>query len=304
METKWLEDFVALLESGNFTKAAEQRNVSQPAFSRRIRALEDWLGVHLVDRRRKPLQFTPLALEYQGQMRYLLGSTYRLRSQMAADDAGLNRIVLAVQHSLAATFLPKLIRRLDLAGHSYAYQMRSSDKAESVMLMMQGAAQFLVCYESPLNPERLPTTMSRLVVAQDRLRLVSIVRNEVALHDRVPGKLLALLTYPLDSFFGKLLWNERLPQLLRVTSIETMCESSFALGLRELVISGLGAAWLPETLIQRELASNTLIALDHLSAPCEMDIVVYAHQHGANADAQKIWEFLDTTMTAGEPEIW
>ncbi len=54
MELKWLEDFVCLSNIGSFWKASEQRHVSQPAFSRRIRALEDWLGVTLIDRSSYP----------------------------------------------------------------------------------------------------------------------------------------------------------------------------------------------------------------------------------------------------------
>ncbi|HEY5789464.1 MAG TPA: LysR family transcriptional regulator, partial [Gammaproteobacteria bacterium] len=40
MEFKLLEDFVCLARTGNFSRAAEERNVTQPAFSRRIRQLE------------------------------------------------------------------------------------------------------------------------------------------------------------------------------------------------------------------------------------------------------------------------
>jgi len=50
MDTGWLEDFITLAEEGNFSRAAETRNLSQPAFSRRIRALEEWVGTELVDR--------------------------------------------------------------------------------------------------------------------------------------------------------------------------------------------------------------------------------------------------------------
>ena len=50
MNLSWLEDFQALAESGNFSRAAEQRHMTQPAFSRRVRALEEWLGVALFDR--------------------------------------------------------------------------------------------------------------------------------------------------------------------------------------------------------------------------------------------------------------
>jgi len=50
MDTKWFEDFLAVVEEGGFTRAAERRAVSQPAFSRRIKALEGWVGTILFDR--------------------------------------------------------------------------------------------------------------------------------------------------------------------------------------------------------------------------------------------------------------
>jgi DNA-binding transcriptional LysR family regulator len=40
MELIWFEDYLALAETLNFSRAAELRHVTQPAFSRRIRALE------------------------------------------------------------------------------------------------------------------------------------------------------------------------------------------------------------------------------------------------------------------------
>jgi DNA-binding transcriptional LysR family regulator len=54
MNLIWFEDFMALASTGNFSRAAEERHMTQPAFSRRIRALEEWLGVVLIDRRRTP----------------------------------------------------------------------------------------------------------------------------------------------------------------------------------------------------------------------------------------------------------
>jgi DNA-binding transcriptional LysR family regulator len=47
MELKWLEDLLALLEEGSISRAAARRHVTQPAYSRRVRQLEQWLGVEL-----------------------------------------------------------------------------------------------------------------------------------------------------------------------------------------------------------------------------------------------------------------
>ena len=59
METKWLEDFVSLAETRSFSRSAQLRHVTQPAFSRRIQSLEAWAGVDLVDRSSYPTRLTP-----------------------------------------------------------------------------------------------------------------------------------------------------------------------------------------------------------------------------------------------------
>ena len=58
MNLSWLDDFAALAASGNFSRAADERHMTQPAFSRRVRALEEWLGVDLFDRSSQPAKLT------------------------------------------------------------------------------------------------------------------------------------------------------------------------------------------------------------------------------------------------------
>lgn len=57
IETKWLYDFLTLEKCRNFSQAAIIRNVSQPAFSRRIRALEHAVGVELLTDRSRRYSF-------------------------------------------------------------------------------------------------------------------------------------------------------------------------------------------------------------------------------------------------------
>src|SRR5580698_8359963 len=64
MELAWIEDFLALHRTQNFTEAAAQRNTTQPAFSRRIQQLEEWLGTSLFDRATRPVQLTPGGEEF------------------------------------------------------------------------------------------------------------------------------------------------------------------------------------------------------------------------------------------------
>ena len=58
MHIRWLEDFVCLAQAGSLARAAELRNVTPPAFGRRMQALEVWAGAPLIDRSVFPVRLT------------------------------------------------------------------------------------------------------------------------------------------------------------------------------------------------------------------------------------------------------
>lgn len=59
MNLNQLKYFVAVAEHQSFTKAANQYYLSQTAISQQIRALEDAVGVRLLDRDNRPVTLTP-----------------------------------------------------------------------------------------------------------------------------------------------------------------------------------------------------------------------------------------------------
>ena len=306
MELKWLEDYLALTETRSFSKAAQRRHVSQPAFSRRIQALEDWLGVTLVDRSRKPLQMTPLALENEAELRSIVNRFHELRGQLKAEEAGEQRLTLAVQHSLAAAFLPSLLRQLQDAGLRHPYRLRSANKGDCVSLLMKGEADLLLCYDAVQATTRLPAaSVRRLELGSERLLLVSAAgANGEPLFGGRNGRSrqLPLIAYPQTSFLGKLLWEERLPDLVRRYDVEMVCISAFTFAVRGLALSGLGVAWLPESLIGDDIAAGLLVPLNDLAAPCPMSIAVYAPHSAAGSAIDRAWMALGDIHGRRDPD--
>ena len=107
METKWLEDFVSLAETRSFSRSAQLRHITQPAFSRRIQALEAWAGIELVDRSSYPTRLTPAGETLHAQALEMLSHLQAARTMMRAHPGGGQDVIeFAVPHSLAFTFFP------------------------------------------------------------------------------------------------------------------------------------------------------------------------------------------------------
>ena len=87
MDTKWLEDFVSLAETSSFSRSAQLRHVTQPAFSRRIQSLEAWAGVALVDRSSYPTRLTPAGAAFYTQAVDILQSLQSSRAQLRNPEA-------------------------------------------------------------------------------------------------------------------------------------------------------------------------------------------------------------------------
>lgn len=106
IETKWLYDFLTLEKCRNFSQAAVSRNVSQPAFSRRIRALEQAIGVELFNRQVTPLQLSEQGKIFHSQIRHLL---QQLESNLAELRGGSDYAQRKNQDSRCTLSFPRAV---------------------------------------------------------------------------------------------------------------------------------------------------------------------------------------------------
>lgn len=113
LDTRHLEAFRAVIETGSMSAAATVLAKSQPAISNLITRLEDELGVSLFERKKGRLQVTPEATLFYEEARRALGVLERTR-QVARDLKSLRSgtLSLASQPGLATYALPPIISRL------------------------------------------------------------------------------------------------------------------------------------------------------------------------------------------------
>ena len=103
LDLEWLEDFLALCESGNFSRAAEARAIAQPAFSRHIRALEEWVGVDLFDRSAHPTVLTPAGQRFKPLLEDVLARLEDARMKARAANSMISLEPLPKINSSGAT---------------------------------------------------------------------------------------------------------------------------------------------------------------------------------------------------------
>ena len=175
MNFLWLEDFLTLAATGNFSRAAEERHMTQPAFSRRIRALEEWLGVVLIDRTTHPAVLTEAGEWFRSVAQDLLSRVAQLPDEARAiADATSATLRIASTHALSFTFLPSWLRSLESRAPMGPVQLASDVLQACEALMTQGRVQFLLCHAHDQVPTPLDAAHYRsAVVGTDELLPVS-----------------------------------------------------------------------------------------------------------------------------------
>ena len=275
MDSRWLEDLVALAEAGSLTRAAALRNITQPAFTRRIQQIEQWLGVPVIDRSVKPARVSPAILRKLEDVRALSGELRQLRRDLVDWEASQRRVSIASQHSLSAGLLPRFIARLQLQKPSLAIRLRSANREECHTLLMTRQSSMLVIYEVeglPIAPNE--TLIERRVIGHDRLcPVASPHRRDLIVSQGNDSSRIPIIGYPPDVFFGNVFSNRILPVLQVKHHIDILCETALVPSALALAMEGVGVAWLPQSLCSQQLTTGALVDLGPQYGSVELQVV-------------------------------
>ena len=301
LDLEWIEDFLALAESGHFSRAAEMRLVAQPAFSRHIRSLEEWVGVDLVDRGAHPVELTEAGRRFLPLVRDVVASleAARIKARLAQGDAEAS-LRFAVTHALSITFFPRWLGALETRLRHGPIQTLADHSRACEDLMAQRRVQFVLCYGHPEVPGRLDESRYPVVVlGADALVPVS-VPDAAGEPRHAPGRdgPLDVLAYSDASGLGRIL-RSRLRDVFDDATVgrarqavATVFTAHNAFLLKTMALAGRGVAWLPESLVEAELGGGALVKVGPTRWRVPIEVRLYRQNAAMAPTAEALWQVI------------
>ena len=294
LDLEWLEDFLALAESGNFSRAAQARSIAQPAFSRHIRSLEEWVGVDLFDRSAHPTALTAAGKRFQPLLQDVLAGLEAARIKArAAHDLDAASLSFAATHVLSLTFFPRWLAGVEARLSMGPIQTISDSSFACEDLMLQRRVQFVLCHGHAGAPGRLDEgqyPVQRL--SEDVLVPVSAADASGApLHALGTGKAPAVLAYSEASGLGRIMRAMQNSELGKdfAASLSVVFTAHHAALLRTMALEGRGLAWLPMSLVADDLRGGALVDAGSGAWRVPVDIRLYRQQALMAPVAEALW---------------
>ncbi len=200
MDIRDLEEFLAVLEHGSILGAAEERGVAQPALSRRIRALEQSLGVQLLARSSQGATPTVYGTLLEQHARLVLRDRQRALDELQSLRDGVQGHARVGVAPALAGLLPGAIERLskDRAGLSFTVvegtydalvrDLRAGEIDGAFSLLVPGEGHEgltvrrlvedpILVFCNPKHPLRRKRKLAFSALAEERWALISRPRS-------------------------------------------------------------------------------------------------------------------------------
>lgn len=165
MNSRQLQYVLLLSEELNFSQVAEQLNISQPALSKQIMALEKELGVKLFDRSSIPLTLTPAGESFVADAKELIFREEQLKRSMEDfKNEKKGRLEIGVSPFRCLYFMPTIIKKLREEYHNLQIILHETTSSQLHKLATDGVLDFVIMNLPvdealldiiPLKPERL-----------------------------------------------------------------------------------------------------------------------------------------------------
>jgi DNA-binding transcriptional LysR family regulator len=247
-----VQAFVAIADKGSFQNAADSLHVTQTAITQRLRKLEDFLGVTLVERTTRSIALSLIGRDFLPQARRLLeelgDALLEIRETGKAERGDVS---IACVPTVGVQYLPRIMQE-----YSARYpnnRIKILDHASSAVAdaVLRREAEFGINIAGAHHPE-----LATMPLLEDQYVLICHEDHPLAKRKRVAWK--QLLPYPLI-FAGQVSGNRALLDTalgangLGLQSFYEVQRSSTAVGL---VAEGIAAAVVPRLAVQKGAYPN------------------------------------------------
>lgn len=291
MRLEWLEDLLAVAETGSFHEAAERRFLTQSAFSRRIQNIEDHIGIELFDRTRKPVQLRPTMADKHDQIQRLAMELRQLVIDLRLDArVASNRVVLASQHALTTTLTPHLVKRIRQENGAIHTRLRSANLDECFGLLLSRQADIAIVYRVP--GEEHPVSagyVESAMIGGDRLIPVFDAIAVAGLHAQAAKGEIPYVAYPGDVFFGRVMGRLVMPRLGETVRMIPIAETALTLAALEMATVGIGVAWVPESLAKPRILDGVIEDISDILQATPLDIMAVRLAGTSGSVINAVW---------------
>lgn len=298
MDFDWIRDLEHLARTGSFSRAAQLSNLSQPALSRRIKAMEAWVGAVLIDRSRHPVTLTGAGLQMleAGQQAFARLDNERKSVREAQSLPDRDVVAFAAQHSIAWHFYPTWLQAFEGTYGPMISRLRADDLPNCLQDLEAGTVDFVLAYASRRASTIVGSRdVDSVQIGRDSLIPVSKVEADGRPMFDIDRKQPAAIPYL--RFGATAPISQHLAPLLEVNNVQkrlqVVYENSMAGALRIRVREGIGIAWLPKSLVAPDLEAGILALAGGKKWEVALDIKLYRIRRHANAMTNKIWVFLE-----------
>ncbi|MEM6824064.1 MAG: LysR family transcriptional regulator, partial [Pseudomonadota bacterium] len=137
LSLRWLEVFRVVASSGSVQQAAQRLGLSISTASQHLGALEDAVGIALIDHSKRPMRLTPAGQVFLGRVDEALGALNRGVTEIWSRDPGswVRRLVISSIEDLDVAVIPPLASELArvMPGSELVFLSRSSHETVTLL---------------------------------------------------------------------------------------------------------------------------------------------------------------------------
>jgi DNA-binding transcriptional LysR family regulator len=278
--------FVATVESGNFTAAANKLLLSKQFVSRRVMALEASLGVRLLVRNTRKLTVTDLGQEFYERARRILAEVADAEQAMSSrrtEPRGLLKV--SAPMSFGMTHLSPLLAEFMRANPAVRLDVELSDRWVDLI----GEGFDMAVRLGALNDS---TLIARRLAA---FRMIACCSPGYRRRNGVPAAPADLLRHAclLYGQEGRAGWEFIVDGKPRTVDVQGPLRANNGEVIRDAAVAGLGIALLPEFIVDDALRRGTLVSILQTCAPAPLTLnAVYPHHRQSSVTIRALITFL------------